>query len=146
MQPQTDRTPPKETEEEDVELTAEVLALHRVESSQKSILFPVNEDLADCDQKQLMCVLEAHIGAFATGLEEHGRLNGVTHSIDTGDAKPTNQPPRRLAPPLMEEARRQIDIMLQHGIIQESKSPWASPILFRDKKDKTHDFALTFET
>ena len=144
VQPQTDRTPPKETDEEDVELTAEVLALHRVESSQKSILFPVNEDLADCDQKQLMCVLEAHIGAFATGLEEHGRLKGVTHSIDTGDAKPTNQPPRRLAPPLMEEARRQIDIMLQHGIIQESTSPWASPILFRDKKDKTRRFCVDF--
>ena len=136
----TERMPTKELPE----LTADIAAIRRAECSQKSVLFSINAELTNSQQKQLLQLLEAHSGAFATGLEEHGRLDGVTHSIDTGNHRPVSQPPRRLAPSLLEEAQRQIDAMLTHGIIRESTSPWASPILFADKKGGDKRFCADY--
>ena len=109
-----------------------------------SIDFAINPDLTPAQSKALLRVLEKHVDAFATKAGDLGRLKGVSHFIDTGTHRPTSQPPRRLAPPLMIEARRQIDEMLERGIIRNSTSPWASPILLTDKKDATKRFCVDF--
>ena len=136
----TERMPTKELPE----LTADIAAIRRAECSQKSVLFSINAELTNSQQKQLLQLLGAHSGAFATGLEEHGRLDGVTHSIDTGNHRPVIQPPRRLAPSLLEEAQRQMDAMLTHRIIRELTSPWAIPILFPDKKGGDKRFCADY--
>ena len=58
----------------------------------------------------------------------------VEHRIDTGNAVPIKQPLRRQG-----AARRQIEIeclekMLKDDIIEESNSPWGSPIVLVKKK------------
>ena len=60
------------------------------------------------------------------------------HHIDLlPNAVPWARSPYRLAPPELEELRRQITHLIKIGHIQPSISPWGAPILFVKKKDGT---------
>jgi hypothetical protein len=45
--------------------------------------------------------------------------------------------PYRMAPKEQVELKRQLDDLLAKGFIRPSRSPWASPVLFVEKKDKS---------
>jgi hypothetical protein len=51
----------------------------------------------------------------------------VEHTIDTGDAKPVKQPPRRVPIAFAEEEKKLIMQMQEQGIIRKSSSPWSLP-------------------
>ena len=53
----------------------------------------------------------------------------MKHAVDTGDAPPIKQRPCGTTPEHREDIDRQVDDMLQKGIIQESISPWCSPVV-----------------
>lgn len=73
-----------------------------------------------------------------------GHTNVISHKIDTGDAAPIRQYPRRLPYALREETDNQVTDMLQQGVIQPSHSPWASPIVLVKKKDGTFRFCIDY--
>ncbi|RVW19712.1 Retrovirus-related Pol polyprotein from transposon 17.6 [Vitis vinifera] len=50
-------------------------------------------------------------------------------------AKPPAMGPYRMAPPELEELRRQLKELLDAGFIQPSKAPYGAPILFQKKHD-----------
>ena len=106
--------------------------------------FDINPDLTEDQKKALLDLLKEHARAFATSPDDLGHMKGVMHEIDTGQNRPVNQPPRRLPPPKMLEAERQVDSMLRRGIIRNSKSRWASLALLRDKKDRAQRFCVDF--
>ena len=54
--------------------------------------------------------------------------------IDTGDAPPVHQKSYRHSESAKREIERQIDELLEAGIIEPSVSPWASPIVLVKKK------------
>jgi hypothetical protein len=63
----------------------------------------------------------------------------VYHCIDTGDARPILQPPRRLALAKQAEVSEKLDDMQRCGVIEESDSPRSSlVILLRKKNGKLH--------
>jgi hypothetical protein len=43
-----------------------------------------------------------------------------------------------------EEIERQVDAMLEHGIIELSKGPWASPVVLIKKKNSNYRFCVDF--
>ena len=51
------------------------------------------------------------------------------------DTKLVHRPIYKLSPPKLEEAKRQIEYVLEHGFIRHSESPWGAPMLFAPKKD-----------
>ena len=60
----------------------------------------------------------------------------VDHSIELEvGAKIPAMAPYRMAPPELEELRRQLKEMLDAGFIQPSKSPYGAPVLFQRKHD-----------
>ena len=73
---------------------------------------------------------------------ELGCTDLVYHHINTGDAQPIKIPSRRMSPSDREEAQKQINEMLELGIIQPSKSAWCAPIVLVTKKDKTKRFCI----
>ena len=48
---------------------------------------------------------------------------------------PIAQRPYSMNPSELVELKKQLDAMLEKGLIQPSASPWRSPVLFVDKKD-----------
>ena len=62
---------------------------------------------------------------------------GGEHVIDTGDSQPMRQLPRRVPFALRKEISRMVQEMLDGGVVQESASPWASPVVLVIKKDGT---------
>ena len=81
---------------------------------------------------------------FAFPEDQLGRTSLVQHVIDTSDAMPIKQRPYRVSPDVKKEIDRQVDEMLEKGIIQESVSPWSSPVVLVKKKDGSYRFCVDF--
>lgn len=81
---------------------------------------------------------------FEIGEGSKGRTSVVKHAIDTGEAKPIRQNPRRLPLAKREEARKIIKEMEDDGIIEPSNSPWVSPVVLVKKKDDTLRFCVDY--
>lgn len=60
----------------------------------------------------------------------------LEHNIDTGDATPIKCKHYPLSPPRQEEAYKEIERLLQMGVIEESNSPWCSPAVLVRKPGK----------
>ena len=88
--------------------------------------------LSESLQRSLAAILRHNSVTFATDL---GFCGIQPHHIDTGDAQPIKQPPRR--PPLSaHDAEDEIlDEMLRTGVIQPSNSPWSSPCSLYGEKE-----------
>ena len=78
---------------------------------------------------------------FSQSPTDYGKTTLIEHQIDTGAAHPIRQAPRKVPHVLRKEIDKQIDSMLENGIIQPSKSPWSSPIVAVPKKMEGSDFA-----
>ena len=72
---------------------------------------------------------------FAESDTDLGCFNGIKHKIDTGDAKPIQQPMRRTPIGSEEEEKKHLDSMLESKIIQPSMSDWAAPPVLVRKKN-----------
>lgn len=69
----------------------------------------------------------------------------LDHAISLeSDARPCNSRPYRYSPLQKDEIERQINEMLAAGIITESMSPFASPVLLVKKKDGTWRFCVDY--
>ena len=66
---------------------------------------------------------------FSVDDDDLGRTSLVKHSIDVGNARPIKLAPRRLPYAKREFVEKEIQHMLKHKLIQESYSPWVSPVV-----------------
>ena len=81
---------------------------------------------------------------FALVDGEFGKTNKIKHRINTQGAETVKQPGRRWPFHKREEVRGMLSDMLKRGVIEESHSPWASPIVVVQKKDGTSRFCVDF--
>eukprot|EP00112_Aurelia_sp_Birch-Aquarium-sp1_P002037 Seg1221.15 transcript_id=Seg1221.15/GoldUCD/mRNA.D3Y31 product="Zinc finger protein GIS2" protein_id=Seg1221.15/GoldUCD/D3Y31 len=112
-------------------------------SEQQELHFDL-ESLKPEEREQMSSVLKEYQGIFATNLSEIGLTSHAEHKIETGDAPPIKQLPRRLPNALKPVVEEQVHEMLQNDVIVPSKSPWASPIVLVKKKDGTWRFCIDF--
>jgi hypothetical protein len=97
-------------------------------------------DLNDIQKDELRKLIDSYSDVFATSLTELGCTNIVEHTIDIdSNAKPIRSVPYRVNPTDKKIIEQHINELQQAGIIRESKSPWASPIVLvrRPGSDKT---------
>lgn len=71
-------------------------------------------------------------------------MNGVEHETHLTQEFPFKEPYRRVPPGQLEEFRDAIRDLLETGVIVESKSPYASPVVLVKKKDKTLRVCVDF--
>lgn len=101
-------------------------------------------DISTKEKLRAMLMNHAHVfsdrpyGSVATGLMEH--------SIELTDpsVKPIKHYGYRVSPAVATELMKSVDEMHKLGVIEESQSPWASPVLLVPKKDGTQRFCTDF--
>ena len=89
-------------------------------------------------------LVEEYSDIFALDSTELGTTELVTHSIDTGNSHPIRQPLRRIPFALQRTMEEMVKKMLAQGVIQNSNSPWASPVVLIEKKDGSHCFCVDY--
>ena len=92
------------------------------------------EDLSNNVRKILQPVLIRYKNLFREPVDNSGCKVNIKHKIDTGDNPPIQKNPYRLPFALKLVVEEQIKYMYQKGIIQESDSPWGSPVDIVRKK------------
>ena len=92
----------------------------------------VNPMLNDAQRCQLKNLMQEFKDVFN---DIPGRTSLVEHKIDVGDAKPIRQRPYRIPWAQRDAVKRELEMMEHHGIIEESVSEWAQPVVIVPKKD-----------
>lgn len=88
-------------------------------------------------QARLGALLRQFVDVFAVRDEDLGYTDRVKHEIPLIDDKPISQPYRRIPPTQFEEVREHISGLLRKGVIHESSSSYASPVVLVRKADKS---------
>ena len=110
----------------------------------KSLFDRAATDLSSDQRSKLRELLSEFSGLFSAGPHNLGCNSYVEHTINTGDAPPIRQTPRRLPLAKRETAQQAIREMEHHGQIEPSHSPWASPVVLVKKKDGSTRFCVDY--
>ena len=97
--------------------------------------------LVNGDKERVQDLLNKFSDVFDESL---GHTTLLTHKIDTGNSAPIKQQPRRLPYVHREESKRQIEEMLDQGVIRHSTSAWSSPIILVKKKNGELRFCVDY--
>ena len=101
-----------------------------------------NCETAD-QQEQLAQLLRRYADVFSTGEGDVGLTKLVEHSIPTAPGtRPIRQPPHRLGPEKEAEAEKQVQELLQKGMIKPANGAWSSPVVLVKKKDQSWRFCV----
>ena len=108
-------------------------------------LLAIEELAIEIDERsQLTELIEEFQDVFVLSPAELGHTNVVERTIDTGDSAPLRQPPRRIPFALRVKVDEMVKDMMTQGVIQQSSSPWASPIVLVSKKDGSTRFCVDY--
>ncbi|UYV75275.1 K02A2.6-like [Cordylochernes scorpioides] len=102
------------------------------------------KDLSEEEARNARAFLKKNQDVFSSGDGNLGRTDLVRHRINTGDARPIRQSPRRLPMAKQEEVTGLLRKMKRDGIIEESNGPWSSPVVLVTKKDGTTRFCVDY--
>ena len=102
----------------------------RSDETRKTKLLDVLDlpDLPPIYQKILCEYLADHHDVFSLEEGERGETDLVQIEINTCDASPRKQAPRRMPYTVRQEVAKQLKAMQQSGVIRPSCSPWSSPV------------------
>ena len=75
---------------------------------------------------------------FARDSSDLGKMGLLGDALDTGDCQPEKQPPCRVPPYQRELINRKLAELLATGRIEQSQSPWSSPVVLPRKHDSTY--------
>jgi hypothetical protein len=93
------------------------------------------EHLSPSEKHVVLPVIEEYLDLFCN--DKTGVIPNTTkgcHEIRTGDALPIKKNPYRVPYALRDEMKRQLDEMLEKGVITPCASPWAAPVILVPKK------------
>ncbi|RWS00536.1 Retrovirus-related Pol polyprotein from transposon 17.6-like protein, partial [Dinothrombium tinctorium] len=126
----------KEAEENDLKnernnVTTEVT----VKTPFKEGFVYVGSSLNTNEQKALLNLLTQFSDRFSFSNKTLGICTITKCKIDTGEAQPVHQTPYRYSLSQREEIERQIQDLIEIGVVRPTKSPWSCPVVLVKKKD-----------
>ena len=110
----------------------------------EKIVENIDVDLTKQQKFKIRQLLHKNENIFATKEQPFGRTDLVKHKIVTSTEMPIKQPVRRPPFHLRGEAQKEVDRMLDHGVIEPSESPWASPVVLVRKKDGSLRYCIDY--
>ncbi len=103
----------------------------------KETLLRASEGRSAKEAEEISDLLRQHEGVFSRHDLDLGLTNLIEHAIDTGDAAPIKQRPRRVPLAFVGEDQAAIEKLVAQGSVRLSTSPWASPLVLVRKRDGT---------
>lgn len=76
------------------------------------------------------------------GEKYFGRTSKISLNIDTGNSKPIKQRQYPLSPYMSNILNKELDSMLELGVVEPSQSPWCSPVLLVKKSSGEYRFCF----
>ncbi|XP_076863392.1 zinc finger protein 800a isoform X1 [Brachyhypopomus gauderio] len=116
---------------------SDVKGIDRATSHSDSAVPPVSLEDAPISSSQktaLSAILLQYKDIFNTSDRNTGKCRLVKHHIRTGNHPPIKQRAYRTSPEKRTEIERQVADLLADGVVEESCSPWASPVVLVKKK------------
>lgn len=114
-------------------------------SATQAPVVSLEESPASQQQKaQLAALLAEHKEIFSTAKGMTGKCTLIKHHIKTAGHPPLRQRAYRTSPEKREEIDRQVATLLADGVIEESCSPWASPVVLVKKKNGEWRFCIDY--
>ena len=106
----------------------------------------VGTKLTDNNLKKLLQLIRKHKFLFAQDADNPGQVKRIIaeHSIDVQGAIPISEGPRRTSPNNRKIMRDAVKKMIESGIIEPSRSPWAAPVVLVPKKTGEVRFAIDY--
>uniref|UniRef100_A0AAV2MQ11 Reverse transcriptase n=1 Tax=Knipowitschia caucasica TaxID=637954 RepID=A0AAV2MQ11_KNICA len=101
---------------------------------------PVNKR----QRAELQELLSRFSNVFSTPDGNTGKCSLIQHHIRTGDNPPIKQRAYRTSPEKRAEIERQVGQLLADGLVEESFSPWASPVVLIKKKGGQWRFCIDY--
>ena len=101
-------------------------------------------ELSTGERETFYGLLLTYADVMASSTSDLGQTGRIRHHIDTGDTPPIRQPVCRISPHRLEEVRELVNQMLDHGVVEPSSSPWASPVVLVQKKDGSTRFSVDY--
>lgn len=101
-------------------------------------------DLSTQQQEELGELLRRWEKVFTVHNEDFGQTDFVKHHIHTGDVAHIHERHCPLPPSVYQEMKTMLADMLERGVIKESCSPWATPIVLVKKKDGSWCFCVDY--
>ena len=119
----------------------ELLELGRLTQEEDVSDVKLSEDLSEEQRADARKMLERHKELFT---DLPGRARVIRHRLTLTDDKPIRSKPYPLPYAKRANLKEEIDKMLKAGIIQETNSPYASPIVIVNKKDGTDRICVDY--
>lgn len=104
----------------------------------------INTCLPRHQQDALYNLLCSFVDVFDISYPHLGHTSVVRHTIDTSDHRPLRSRPYRVSSSERLITQEHVSKMLQENIIEESSSPWSSPVVLVKKKDGTWRFCVDY--
>ena len=101
----------------------------------------ISKDLSKLHRNQVELLLQEYTDVFSGW---PNITSAATHRIDIDDSLPIPCSPYRIPQSLETEVNKEIDKMLELGIIRPSNSPWAFPVVGVPKPDGTIRFCVDY--
>ena len=96
--------------------------------------------------RRVLAVLLKYVNVFAATDLDIGQFTALVHYVKTGKAFPIKQGMRRTPLGFEGEEKKTIDSMLDAGVIEPSRSEWASPPVLVRKKDGSWRYCIDYRS
>ena len=113
----------------------QTIGVNHISVSELRMEFDVGEQWTNAQVEKLDELLRINAGAFAQDDNDLGYTDMIRHSIRTSAETAITLPFRRIPTTQYQEVKEHIRMLLGQGVIKESHSAWASPIVLVRKKD-----------
>lgn len=104
----------------------------------------VNPNLNNIDRESVLKVIRQHSNAFGWTPNDFGRTDLVEHSIQLTTDRPIKIASYKTQPHKQRIIEDKVNEMLAEDVIEESKSPFSSPVVLARKKNGEWRFCVDF--
>ncbi|KAK8773672.1 hypothetical protein V5799_011792 [Amblyomma americanum] len=121
--------------------------LATVEHASPSAAPKVSFDLSHVNSREreaLAGLLNDYSEVFAASNLDLGCCGVIKHRIETGTSSPVYQRAYRIPYSQREEMERQVQDLIDRGIVEHSKSPWGAPALLVEKPDGSYRLVVDY--